>query len=137
MLSRIRCLRAEGTGAAGFFKVAIRRDPAGAELWSLALEWNRAFRIIGFFGDLEAAQVYVDQIPPLSWQRIDATQRMRREVELADEDDRLFAPVDACGPSKCQIREAALERIPPVSATGFVDQPIEPGMKPPVLRASS
>lgn len=87
--------RVEGTGAAGFFKVAIRRDPAGAELWSVALEWNRAFRIIGFFGDLKAAQVYVDQIPPLSWQRIDATQRMRREMELADEDDRLFAPVGA------------------------------------------
>ena len=87
--------RVEGTGAAGFFKVAIRRDPAGAELWSFALEWNRAFRIIGFFGDLEAAQICVDQIPPLSWQRIDATQRMRREVELTDEDDRLFAPVGA------------------------------------------
>lgn len=29
--------RVEGTGAAGFFKVAIRREPAGAELWSFAL----------------------------------------------------------------------------------------------------
>lgn len=87
--------RVEGTGAAGFFKVAIRRDPAGTELWSFALEWNRALRIVGFFGDVGSAQAYVDQIPPLSWQRIDATHRMRREEELSPEEDLLFAPVGA------------------------------------------
>jgi hypothetical protein len=85
--------RVEGTGAAGFFKISIRREPAGAELWSFALEWNRAHRIIGFFGDLDRAQVHIDQIPPLTWQRIDPTRRMRREIALDPQEDRLFAPL--------------------------------------------
>lgn len=94
-LTRAWPARVEGTGAAGFFKVAIRREPAGADLWSFTLEWNRALRIIGFFGDLNAAQVYVDHIPPLVWQRIDPTQRMRREVPLDPSEDQLFAPLGA------------------------------------------
>lgn len=85
--------RVEGTGASGFFKISIRRDPTGAEVWSFALEWNRALRVIGFFGNLDHARSYVDQLQPLNWQRIDATQRIRREIELDPSDDRLFAPV--------------------------------------------
>jgi len=87
--------RVEGTGADGFFKVAIRRDPSGADLWSFALEWNKALRLVGFFGDLERAQIHVDSIPPLTWQRIDVTHRMRREISLDPADDTLFSPVQS------------------------------------------
>ena len=31
-------VRVEGAGASGYFKIAIRRDPTGAEVWSFALE---------------------------------------------------------------------------------------------------
>lgn len=86
-------MRVEGTGAAGFFRIAIRRDPAGAELWSFALEWNRALRIVGFLGDRDAAQAYVDLIPPLTWWRLNSTERMRPEIPLDLDEDRLFAPV--------------------------------------------
>lgn len=84
-------VRVEGAGASGFFKIAIRRDPTGAEVWSFALEWNKNLRLIGFFGDLSIAQAFVDAIPPLQWQRIDANRRMRREIPLKPDDDVLFS----------------------------------------------
>jgi len=83
--------RVEGVVADGFFKVAIRRDPSGAELWSFAFEWNKALRIVGLFGDLGRGQLHVDAIPPLTWQRVDATHRMRREISLDPADDILFS----------------------------------------------
>lgn len=82
----------EGTGADGYFRIAIRRDPVGSGVWSFALEWNKALRSIGFFGDLEQAQAYVDLLPALEFQQLDATRRMRLEVPLDPEDDRLFLP---------------------------------------------
>ena len=44
-----------GTGARGFFVVAIRRHPDAAT-WSWALEWNQNYRLIGFFGEHAPAQ---------------------------------------------------------------------------------
>jgi len=79
--------RIEGVGAEGYFKIAIRRDPSGADLWSFALEWNKALRSIGFFGDLARAQAYVDALPALELKQIDATHRMRLEVPLDAKDD--------------------------------------------------
>jgi hypothetical protein len=85
----------EATGADGYFKIAIRRDPSGADLWSFALEWNSSLRSIGFFGNLERAQPHVDALPALQFQQIDATRRMRLEVPLDPNDDRLFLPIDS------------------------------------------
>jgi len=82
--------RIEGAGADGYFKIAIRRDPSGAEVWSFALEWNRSLRSIGFFGDLAGAQQHVDALTPLEFTRLDATRRYRREVEIDPDDDKLF-----------------------------------------------
>jgi hypothetical protein len=85
--------RIEGGGADGFFKVAMRRDPTGADVWSFALEWNKNLRCIGFFGDPTHAQAYVDALPVLDLKQVNATHRSRREVPLAEADDRLFVPV--------------------------------------------
>lgn len=89
-LTRDWPMRVEGTGASGHFRIAIRHDPAGADLWSFALEWNKSHRLVGFFGDLDAAQTYVDTLPPLQWRRAGPSVRMRREIPLAEEEDVLF-----------------------------------------------
>jgi hypothetical protein len=82
--------RVVGTGAKGFFRIAIRRDSCGAELWSFALEWNAAHRIVGFFGDCEKAQLYVDTWPRVQMKQVSPTVRYREEVPLAPEDDVMF-----------------------------------------------
>ena len=87
----------EGIGADGYFRIAIRRDPSGANLWSFALERNKALRSIGFFGDLDHAQAHADLLPPLQFQQLDATRRMRLEIPLDPKDDRLFLPIEDIG----------------------------------------
>jgi hypothetical protein len=76
--------------ANGFFKMAIRRETELSPVWSFALEWNTSHRIVGFFGDLNRAQAYVDDLPELQWKRWDATSRYRMEIALAPEEDILF-----------------------------------------------
>jgi hypothetical protein len=49
------CVQAIGTEEN--FKIAIRRDPFGADLCSFALEWNKSLRSIGFLGDRARAQM--------------------------------------------------------------------------------
>lgn len=78
-------------GAGGYFKIALREDPSGAETWSVALEWNRNLRIIGFFGDHVIAKKHADALAPLQSKRINATYRMREQVTLNDNEDWLFA----------------------------------------------
>jgi hypothetical protein len=63
------------------------------------LEWNKALRSIGFFGDLQRAQTHADALPALQFQQIDATRRMRLEVPLDPNDDRLFLPIEAVVPA--------------------------------------
>jgi hypothetical protein len=82
--------RIEGVGADGFFKIAIRRDPTGVEVWSFALEWNKSLRCIGFLGNLALVQAHADVLPALHLKRVNATHRMRTEVPLAEADDKLF-----------------------------------------------
>ena len=55
------------------------RPGIDAALWSYALEWNAALRVVGFFGDLVAAQTFVDGLPELEWKRFDETRRYREE----------------------------------------------------------
>lgn len=79
--------------ASGYYKVAIRRHP-GAECWSWALEWNRNYRVIGFFGDRAAAQVVMDRFPPLPRMKIVQNGRdwvaVRPDVSLDTSKDLLF-----------------------------------------------
>ena len=88
-------LRVLGVSPKGFFKVAIRRDPATV-CWSWAYEWNQRSRIIGFFGDEAAAQNVVNTLSPMPstvvrQDRNEAT-RYRTETPLMPEPDRLFSP---------------------------------------------
>ena len=55
-------VRVLGTSAGGFYKVAIRKAPEVA-CWSWALEWNHALRVVGFFGDMNAAKSEISKIP--------------------------------------------------------------------------
>ncbi|MFY9289451.1 MAG: hypothetical protein WAP03_01930 [Methylorubrum rhodinum] len=76
--------------ANGFFNIAIRKDPSHSALWSFAVEWNKSFRIIGFFGETERSQIYVDSFGSFVWKNISPTLRIREEIPIKDEDDILF-----------------------------------------------
>lgn len=82
--------RVIGTGANGFFRIAIRREPSEALLWSFALEWNASHRVVGFFGEGERVQKHLDDLPQLEWKRRDAIRRSRDEIPLNLSDDMLF-----------------------------------------------
>lgn len=94
-LTRTWDARAYGGGANGHFKIMIRRSPMDATLWSFALEWNASLRVVGFFGELSAAQPYVDSLPTPEWKRIDANRRYRQEIPLERDKDVLFAVDEA------------------------------------------
>lgn len=50
--------------ADGYFKAAIRRHPA-AVCWSWALEWNKKFRIVGYFGERQPVETIAFFLPKL------------------------------------------------------------------------
>ena len=83
-----------GNGADGYFKSAIRRHPSAA-CWSWAIEWNKNYRIVGFFGDLDAAKKIVDTFPNLSAQTVshgtDHHFAYRTEKTLNEDDDIMFS----------------------------------------------
>lgn len=88
-----------GYGASGYFKCAIRRHPS-AECWSWALEWNKNYRIIGFFGDREAAYSLIDTFPTITPETIskgkDHHLLYHSEKQLHEKDDVLFSWGDEC-----------------------------------------
>ena len=69
----------------------MKREAEEAPLWSFAIEWNKAHRIVGFLGDLDRAQAHVDALPELPWKRWDATSRYRVEIPIEPENDMLFS----------------------------------------------
>jgi len=79
--------------AQGYYRALIRRHPA-ANCWAWALEWNRNYRVAGFFGDREAAQQLVNTFPKVELATLHETAtgfvRIRHDVPLRDEDDKLF-----------------------------------------------
>jgi len=77
--------------AGNYFRIVIKRDPSGIELWSFALEWNQSYRIIGLFGDRKSAAERVAGFPSFEWMRLDETTRMREETPLESSEDFLFA----------------------------------------------
>jgi hypothetical protein len=87
--------RVLGTTAGGFFKVAIRRHPQ-AECWSWALEWNKNYRLAGFFGDQSAAESMVAKFSRPEMQTIKEQPgqtirfRYREEIALTDDEDKIF-----------------------------------------------
>lgn len=85
---RLICSTAEG-----YYRAAIRRHPS-AECWSWALEWNKTFRAIGFFGDELAAREIISRIPKPTMSSMPETPdqwfRFRAEEKLEEDDDILF-----------------------------------------------
>ena len=85
--------RVLASNADGFFKVLVRRHP-GADCWSWALEWNHSHRVIGFFGDEQAARDIAASFPHLKLQTAAQgpghTLRFRTETALDPEEDKLF-----------------------------------------------
>ncbi len=82
--------RVSGNAAEHYFRIVIKRDPSGIELWSFALEWNQNYRIIGFFGDKRSAAERVAGLPSFEWRRLDGTTRVREETPLGSSEDVLF-----------------------------------------------
>lgn len=82
-----------GNTADGYFKSIIRKHPS-AECWSWALEWNKNFRVIGFFGSRLAAQEIVNnfQVPKMTTVLTGEKSHIsyRSDVKLSEEDDLLF-----------------------------------------------
>jgi hypothetical protein len=82
-----------GNTADGYFKSIIRRHPA-AECWSWAVEWNKNYRVIGFFGSRASAQELVDGFvaPQLTSIKTSDNSHVqhRLDVKLSEEDDILF-----------------------------------------------
>ncbi len=82
--------RVSGNAAEHYFRIVIKREPSGSELWSFALEWNQNSRIIGFFGDKRSAAERVAGFPSFEWRRLDGTTQMREETPLGSSEDLLF-----------------------------------------------
>ena len=79
--------------ADGYFRAVIRRHPAH-ECWSWAIEWNDCYRLVGYFGNLEAAQVLSAELPAIEMDSVlqspNRWLRHRVEQPLNEEDDTLF-----------------------------------------------
>lgn len=82
-----------GNTAEGYFKSMIRRHP-NAECWSWALEWNNNYRVVGFFGDKDAAQELVDgfEKPMMSSSKTKdgGAIHFRSDISLDENEDLLF-----------------------------------------------
>lgn len=85
--------RWKGVTANGFFKIIIKKHPS-KKCWSWALEWNKSYRLVGFFGCRKTAQKIVDNIPHLQWKELNDEQECKKyyrdEKMLATHDDILF-----------------------------------------------
>lgn len=85
-----------GSTAAGFYRIAIRQKPLGALLWSWAVEWNKSYRLTGFFGDIGIADAVARSFPDPTMHIVSQTGdhvvRMRPQVPLDPAEDLLFKP---------------------------------------------
>lgn len=69
------------------FRIAVRDD--GMRTYSFAVEWNQAYRVIGFFGDGDALQSYVDGFPVAQMSQL-GPYRIREEVPVSADEDTMF-----------------------------------------------
>lgn len=85
--------RWQGITANAFFKCIIKKHPS-EKCWSWALEWNKSYRLTGFFGCRKTAESVVNKIPELQWKVVSDTTSQRRlirgEIPLKTCDDILF-----------------------------------------------
>lgn len=82
-----------GNTADGYFRSIIRRHPS-AECWSWAVEWNKNYRLVGFFGLRHPAQEIVNSFKSTEMTTIvtgeNSNLRFRSEIKLPEGDDLLF-----------------------------------------------
>lgn len=94
-LSRDWNPRLHAVTAEGFYKIWIKRRPNNPAIWSWALEWNRTYRVAGFFGEKEALDKVMAGLPESGMrtlhERGEHRVRLRREVPLPEDKDTLFA----------------------------------------------
>lgn len=87
------CVRFYGTAAKGFFRVIIRKHPVD-EIWSWAVEWNKSYRVIGFFGSEAKARLVISSFNHYNMKFYESSDGeiwgLREDVPLKDEDDILF-----------------------------------------------
>ncbi len=80
--------------ANGYYKAMLRRHPE-AECWAWAIEWNKAYRVLGFIGERDAAQEIAKNLREPKTHRILATPehtiRFREERPISEDNDILFA----------------------------------------------
>lgn len=83
--------------ANNFYRVIIRRDPSGT-CWAWAVEWNRNYRTVGFFGNHEIAQATFDEVVFPIGTTVSKNQggivTIRKEVRIEEDEDMLFEPRD-------------------------------------------
>lgn len=81
------------TTASGYYKARIKKHP-NKELWAWALEWNEAYRLIGFFGERHGAEKVVESIRSPTFhtlkEKSGGVSRFREEQTLDTEQDTLF-----------------------------------------------
>lgn len=77
--------RTYACGASTYFKLVVRRQPK-RDCWSWAIEWNKAFRLIGLYGDEAETKIVIDALPKLKKRVIPIAPgrewRMREEIRL-------------------------------------------------------
>ena len=82
-----------GHGANGFFNIIVRRHPS-LVCWSWGVEWNCSYRVIGLAGEPGDVDKATPAFPPLKVREFRTanghTFRIRDDVPLPDEDDRMF-----------------------------------------------
>lgn len=81
--------------AQNYYRAVIRRHPTN-DCWAWAVEWNAAYRLVGYFGDRDTAQSLFDELPPLPAESFIKAQngnyfRIRAEQPLSDFQDILFS----------------------------------------------
>lgn len=84
--------------AEGYYRAVIRRHPT-EECWAWGVEWNKTYRLVGYFGSFEAAKVLFSDLPQLDVNSVlegpNRWIRHRVEQSLPEEEDTLFVASSA------------------------------------------
>ena len=87
-------LRLTSHTASGYYRALIKKHPEAA-VWSWAFEWNKNFRVFGFYGDDVAlgdlTALFAPALGSMQWQDISENTRYRAEVPLGETSDLFFA----------------------------------------------
>lgn len=81
--------------AQNYYRAVIRRHPT-KDCWAWAVEWNAAYRLVGYFGERDTAQSLFDELPPLPAESVIEARdgshfRIRAEQSISDSQDTLFS----------------------------------------------